>query len=98
MVNTAWLALQSNNVQLGLVEVILVVLIVEQSTFSFQFMITLLFKVTPVAPFAGIVVVMVGAVLSIVTVLPVPGISILLDVSVALLWIEWLPSAGKVHE
>ena len=83
MVNTAWLPEQVESVQPGLVDVIFVVLTVVQSTFSLQLMVTLLFKVTPVAPLVGTVVVTVGAVLSMVMVLPAPGISTLVFVSVA---------------
>ena len=85
VVNTAWLPLQVDSVHPGLVEVIFVVLTVEQSMFSFQLMVTVLFKATPVAPFAGMVVLIAGPVLSTVTVLPAPGVSMLLEVSVALL-------------
>ena len=85
VVNTAWLPEHVDSVQPGLVEVIFVVLTVPQLTFSVQLIVTLLFKATPVEPFAGTVVVTVGAVLSMVTVLPAEGVSILLLVSVALL-------------
>ncbi len=61
----------------------LVVLTVEQLTFSLHVMVTLLFKAILVAPFAGVVLLTDGAVLSIETVLPAPGVSTLLDESVA---------------
>ena len=46
-------------------------------------MVTLLFKATPVAPLFGMVELTAGPVLSTVTVLPAPGVSMLVDVSVA---------------
>ena len=85
MVNTAWLPEHVESVHPGLVEVIFVVLTVPQLIFSVQLIVTLLFKATPVAPFAGTGVVNVGAVLSMDTVLPAEGVSILVFVSVALL-------------
>ena len=57
------------------------------STFSLKLTVTLLFNVIPVAPFVGTVELTEGAVLSIVIVLPVAGVSTLLEESVALLWI-----------
>lgn len=74
-----------------------VVFTVAQSTFSFQFIVTFESGATSVAPFAGVVELTDGAVLSIVTVLPAPGVCTFDDVSVALLWMVWLPSEGKVH-
>ena len=71
------------SVQLGLVDVMLVVVTVVQFTFSDQLIVTLLFNATPVAPFVGTVELTVGAVLSTVTVLPAAGVSTLLDESVA---------------
>ena len=85
MTNTAWLPEQVESAHPGLSEVIFVALTVEQSTISFQLMVTVLFKVISVAPFAGIVVLTAGAVLSIVTVFPAAGVSMLLEESVALL-------------
>lgn len=64
-----------------------VVLTVAQFTFSDQLIVTLLFNEIFVAPFAGAVELTVGAVLSIVTVLPAAGVSTLLDESVARLLI-----------
>jgi len=87
VVNTTWLALQLNSVHPGLVDVMFDVFTVEQSTLSFQLMMTLLFIATPIAPSAGFDVLTVGAVLSMVTVLPAPADSVLLDESVALLLI-----------
>ena len=78
--------------------VILAVLTVEQSTFSLQVIVALLFKATPAAPFVGTVLVIVGAVVSMVTVLPATGVSTLLDESVARLLMVYVPSAGNVHE
>lgn len=66
---------------------IFVELTVAQSTFSDHVIVTLLFNATPVAPLAGNVELTDGAVLSIETVLPVPGVSTLLDESVARLLI-----------
>jgi hypothetical protein len=87
-VNTAWLFEQVESVKpLPLLMVIFVVLTVEQFTFSDQLIVTLLFKATPVAPLAGTVELTVGAVLSIVTVLPAVGVSTLLVESVARLFI-----------
>jgi hypothetical protein len=56
---------------------------VAQSTFSFQLIVTVLFKATPVAPSAGMVELTFGAVLSTVTVLPADGDSTLLEESIA---------------
>jgi len=72
---------------LPLLIVILVVLTVVQSTFSFQLIVTLLFSATPVAPFAGTVELTDGPVLCTVTVLPAAGASTLVDESVARLLI-----------
>ena len=68
MVKTAWLPEQVEAAHPGLVEVIFVVLTVAQSMFSFQLMVTLLFKVTPVAPPVGMVELTEGAAVSTVTV------------------------------
>ena len=87
VINTAWLPEQVERVQPGLIDVMFVVLIVVQSIFSFQLMVTLLSRTISVAPFIGMVELTVGAVLSIVTVFPAEGVSALLDESVALLWI-----------
>lgn len=64
----------------------LVALTVEQFTFSLQVIVTLLFDATPVAPFAGLVLLTEGAVRSINIVLPAPRVSTLLDESVARLF------------
>ena len=64
---------QVESVQPGLVDVMFVVLTVEQFTSSDQLIVTLLFNVTPVAPFAGNVELTVGAVVSTNTVLGVPN-------------------------
>jgi len=72
---------------LPLLMVMFVVLTVVQFTFSDQLIVTIPFNATPVAPFTGTVELTVGAVLSTVTVLPAPGVSTLLDESVALLLI-----------
>ena len=85
MINTAWFPEQVESVQPGLFEVMFVVFTVEQSRFSLQLIVTLLFKVISVTPFAGMVELTVGVVLSIVTVFPVAGVSMLLEESVALL-------------
>ena len=58
-----------------------------QFTFSDQLIVTVLFNAIFVAPLAGIVELTVGAVLSMVTVLPATGVSTLLVESVALLLI-----------
>jgi hypothetical protein len=82
----AWGPLQLSRVQpeAGLI-VIVVALTVVQSTFSFQVIVTLLFRATPVAPSAGTVVLTEGPDRSTVTVIPAPAASTLLDESVALL-------------
>jgi hypothetical protein len=80
--------LHDENVQPGLSDVIFVVLTVEQSTSSFQLIVTLPSNPTPVAPSEGFVDETPGAVLSTVTVLPAEGVSILPEASVALLWME----------
>ena len=66
--------------------VMLVVLTVVQFTFSAHVMVTLELVATPVAAFAGVVVLTVGATLSTVTLMPAPGVSTLEDESVALLF------------
>jgi hypothetical protein len=88
VVNTAWFALHEALVHptTGLIVTVVVETVV-QSTISDQLMVTLLFKATAVAPFAGTVELTAGAVLSMVTVLPAAGVSTLLDESVALLLI-----------
>ena len=60
---------------------------VEQSIFSLQFTVTLLFIVIPIEPFSGAVLFTTGAVLSMVIVFPAEGVSALLPVSVARLCI-----------
>jgi hypothetical protein len=85
VVNTAWLFKQLASDHPGLLDIMFVVFTVPQLTFSFQLIVTLLFNVTSVALSAGIVVFTVGAVLSMVTVLPAEGVSTVLDESVALL-------------
>ena len=86
-VNIAWLALQLKSAQPGLSEVIFAILTVEQSTFSFQLIVTLLSMAAAGSPSAGVVFATAGAVLSTVTLLPAPGDSTLLAESVALLLI-----------
>lgn len=86
VVNTAWFPAHVESVQPGLVDVIFKVLTVAQFTFSDHVIVTLLFTATPVAPFAGIVELTAGAVLSIVTVFPAPSVSTLFDESVARLF------------
>ena len=98
VVNIAWFVLQVRRVHPGLLDVILVVVTVAQSTFSSQLIMTLLLSETPVAPSVGVVELTLGPFLSTDTVLPAPGVSILSDVSVALLLIVWLPSTGRFHE
>ena len=90
--------MQVDNVHPGLDDVIFVVLTVVQSIFSLHVIVTLLSMATPVAPFAGAVEIIRGAVLSMVTELPADGASILPAESVALLWIVYGPSAGRVQE
>jgi hypothetical protein len=63
--------------------VILVVLTVVQFTFSDHVIVILLFNAIFVAVLTGTVELTVGAVLSMVTVLPAPGVSVLAEESVA---------------
>jgi hypothetical protein len=95
--NTAWLPEQPESDKLPEFIITFVVFTVAQSTFSFQFMTMSLFKATLVAPSGGKVEITAGADLSIVTVFPAEGVSILLEESVPRLWIVWLPSAGRVQ-
>ena len=78
---------QLDNVHPGLSDVIFVVFTVAQSIFSLQLTITLLSGGTLVAESAGFVLLTVGTVLSRVIVLPAPGVSTLIVLSVALLLI-----------
>ena len=83
-VNTAWIAEQEVRVQPTDGKIVTVeVFTVVQSIFSDHVMVTLLLLMIPVAPSAGSVVVIAGAVLSTVTVLPPEGVSTMLDESVA---------------
>jgi hypothetical protein len=84
VVNTTWLPEQLESAHPPPSIVMVVVLTVVQSRFSLQLIVTLLLSVTPVAVLAGVVESTVGRVLSTVTVLPVAGVSVLLDESVAL--------------
>ena len=91
MVNTAWLPEQVENVQPGLVEVILVVLTVEQLISSSQLMVTLLLRVTPVAVSVGMVELTWGGVVS-----PPEGISMVSVVSAwAFVFPESWPTATR---
>ena len=84
--NTAWLVEHEVLVHpaAGLIVTVPVVT-VAQFTFSDQLIVTLLFNATPVAPFAGIVVLTVGAVASTNTVLGVLNTA------------ETLPAASFAH-
>jgi hypothetical protein len=95
VLKTAWLPVQFESVHPGLFDVIFDVLTVPQLMFSSQIIVTLLSTATLIAPSNGDVELTDGAVLSTVTVFPVPGVSRLLAVSVALLRIIYVPSTGR---
>jgi hypothetical protein len=96
--NTAWLLEQLVNDHPPALMVILVVLTVEQSTFSLQLIVTGMLAVTSGAPFEGLVLLTVGRVVSTTTVLGVANTADTLPIaSLAQGYRVYVPSEPTVY-